>query len=65
MAVVAFVEKGSNLGPTLAAAKAKRPEVAAQSVSVSVDEIVFIDSEHAAVLFRFQQMVVTSAQASW
>ncbi len=46
-----YVEKGSNLGPTLANAKANRSDIAGQEVTISVDEVVFVDTEHAAVLF--------------
>lgn len=43
-----LVERGSNLGPTLAAAQARHPTMEA---NFTVDEVVFIDQEHAAVLF--------------
>ncbi len=48
---VPAVEGGENLGPTLAAAKRNRPEVAARNVEVSIDEVAFVDTGHAAVLY--------------
>jgi hypothetical protein len=47
---VPSVEKGDNLGPTLAAARANRPDISARVV-ISVDEVVFVDTQHAAVWF--------------
>jgi hypothetical protein len=44
-----WVEDGENLGPTLAAAKDQRPDVA--EVVISIDDLVFVDIEHAALLF--------------
>ncbi len=48
---VPTVEKGENLGPTLVAARANHPEWSAREVAISVDEVVFIDTQHAAVWF--------------